>query len=167
MRFVSALWSLLFVTSCATAQTIDDIPIVVPSNPLTGRTVNVELHGYDCVLYLAPPDNPVVITRNGNAITLLVQAFVSGDPAFCVYPSGSVDFALGSFLPGSYTVQVKVQYDTFLDGTVTQLLGELPFTVNAPDMAPALNAWGMVVLVVLLAALSSGSIRKPISAVGA
>ena len=31
MRFVSAPWSLLFITTCATAQTIDDTPIVVPS----------------------------------------------------------------------------------------------------------------------------------------
>jgi hypothetical protein len=101
-------------------------------------------------LYLAPPDNPVVITRNGNAVTLLVQAFVSEDPIFCIYPGVPVSFAIGAFAPGNYAVQVEVQYDTFPEGLVTQTLGALPFTVTALDAAPSRSAWASWTLMVLL-----------------
>lgn len=66
------------------AQTIVDTPILNPPAPLAGQTVHVELHGIPCVFYFSGPDYPPVVSRNGNAVRLVVQAYVSSDPDFCI-----------------------------------------------------------------------------------
>ena len=140
---------------CATAQTIIDTPVLNPENPAAGQGINVELHGNACVLYLSAPDTPVVVTRNGNAITLLVQAIVSSDGDFCIYPTMTVPFSIGAYTAGKYTVQVDAQYQEFLGGTITQTLGTLAFVVSGAVPVPALNAVGLLLSGLSLAAAAS------------
>jgi len=140
--------------ACATrtmfAQTIVDTPVLNPTAPVAGQAVNVELHGNPCVLYIYSPVESGVVTRNGNAITLTVQAIVSPDLDFCIYPTFTVAYPIGAYAPGSYTVQVDAQYDEFLGGTITQTLGTLPFVVAAPRPVPALNGLMLVLLTLLI-----------------
>jgi hypothetical protein len=132
------------------AQTIVDTPVLNPAAPIAGQTVNVDLHGSPCVLYLTPPDYPSVVTRDANAITLVVQAYVSSDPDFCIYPTFTISYPIGAFGPGHYTVQVDAQYPEFLGGTITQTLGTLPFNVSAPRPVPALSGLMLVLLTLLI-----------------
>ena len=132
----------------AHAQSIVDTPILVPANPVAGQQIYVEVHPTPCVLYFN--DTPPLVTRDGNAITMFQEAYVSPDPDFCIYPSGSLDLPLGSFAAGSYTVQVDVHYETLLNGPVTQTLGILPLIVSAPEAIPLLSIWSAAVLIVLL-----------------
>jgi hypothetical protein len=134
------------------AQTIEDTPVLNPANPAIGETVNVELHGNPCVIYFTPPDTPVVVTRNGNSIMLLVQAYVSTDPILCNFPSASFSFSIGAYGPGSYTVQVDVQYKEFFGGTITQTLGILAFDVVAAKAVPTLSDLGLMLLAFALVA---------------
>jgi len=138
---------------CATsalAQSIVDTPVLSPASPLAGQPVNVELHGYACVLYLSPPDTPFTVTRSGGAITLLVQAVVSPDQDFCIYPVDTSRYAIGTFAPGNYTVTVQAQYENFFAEEITQTLGVLQLAVTGPTQVPALSAWGALLLALCL-----------------
>ena len=140
---------LMLFALCATsalAQSIVDTPVLSPNSPLAGQPVNVELHGYACVLYLSPPDTPFVVTRNGSAITLLVQAVVSPDQDFCIYPVDTTSYAIGMFAPGNYTVTVQAQYENFFAEEITQTLGVLLLNARGPMQVPALSTWGASVL---------------------
>src|SRR5215831_2396461 len=99
------------------AQTIEDTPVLNPTAPAPGQAVSVELHGNPCVLYFYdPPIETGTVTRNGNTIVLTVQAYVSSDSDFCIYPSNTIPYPIGSYGPGSYTVRVDAQYQEFLGG---------------------------------------------------
>jgi len=156
--WVRALPGTLFICALQLqAQTIYDTPILNPSAPAAGQPISVELHGSPCVLYIYdPPVETGVVTRNGSAITLTVQAVVSPDLDFCIYPTFTVPYPIGAYSPGSYTVQVDAQYQEFLGGTTTQTLGTLPFVVAAPRAVPALNG----LMLALLASLLSISALK-------
>lgn len=150
-------------TSSVSAQGIEDTPVLNPANPSAGQPVSVELHGNPCVIYFTAPDTPVVVTRNGNSITLLVQAYVSTDPILCNFPNATYAFSIGAYGPGSYTVQVDAQYDPFFGDTITQTLGTLAFDVvvaNAVKAVPVLDDVGLMLLVLTLgAAVWIASIR--------
>jgi hypothetical protein len=149
---VLALLIALFLACAAQvafAQPIVDTPVLNPANPVAGQTVNVELHGNPCVLYVFSPDSPGVITRKGNAITLLVQAIVSGDADFCIYPTFTVSYPIGAYGAGEYTVQVDAQYQ-ILDGTTTQTLGTLSFIVTGPKRVPAMSTLMLLLLASLM-----------------
>ena len=133
-------------------QSIVDTPVFVPVSPAVGQTVNVEVHGYACVLYLTPPDTPYDVMRNGGAVTLTVRAVVSPDQDFCIYPTQTELYSIGSFLPGHYTVTVRAQYTNFFNQPITQTLGTLEFTVQAPERVPTLSGWGQFLLVLSLGA---------------
>jgi hypothetical protein len=133
------------------AQTIYDTPALNPSAPASGQPISVELHGNPCVLYIYdPPNETGVVSRNGSSITLTVQAVVSPDFDFCIYPTFTVPYPIGAYTPGNYTVQVDAQYEEFLGGTVTQTLGTLPFVVAAPRPVPTLSGLMLALLTLLM-----------------
>jgi hypothetical protein len=132
------------------AQTIYDTPVLNPSTPAAGQPISVELHGNPCVLYIYTPDQPGVVAQNGSAITLIVQAVVSPDLDFCIYPSFTVSYPIGAYAPGSYSVQVDVQYEEFLGDTITQTLGTLPFVIAARRPVPALDGLMLMLLTLLM-----------------
>ena len=130
-------------------DSIVDTPVLYPPNPVAGQAVSVLVHGGACVLYLNDPSPAAAstVTRQGDAIKLTVQAIVAPS-GFCIYPVGTAPpYPIGSYEPGSYSVEVDAQYETFFGGKVTQVLGVIPFTVSAPVSAPTLSSFALTLLV--------------------
>jgi hypothetical protein len=141
--------ALSFPVLAPAQESIVDTPVLDPANPVAGQPVSVLVHGGICVLYLNDPSPSAAstVTRQGNAVKLTVQAIVAPS-GFCVYPAGTAPpYPIGSFEPGTYTVEVDAQYETFLGGTVTQVLGVIPFSVSASASVPILSSWTLVLLV--------------------
>ena len=72
------------------------------------------------------------------------------DPILCCYLIEESATPIGSFPPGSYTLQVNRWYQDGFGGTTTETLGVLPFTVEGAAAPPTpLPALGLPLLAVL------------------
>jgi hypothetical protein len=71
------------------------------------------------------------------------------DPILCCYLIEESATPIGSFPPGSYTLQVNRWYQDGFGGTTTETLGVLPFTVEGAAAPPTpLPALGLPLLAV-------------------
>lgn len=136
----AALVLLIFFQNSAHAFV--DPPVLVPTNPVAGQTVSINVTAGDCdVMGGAPP----VVSIQGSNIHVLLQSGHSIDPEFCTFPTFTASYVIGSFGPGSYVMQVD---RTYLgdNGTVTETIGTLAFTVTALAGTPTLGGWGRALL---------------------
>jgi len=151
-RAISA-FALLLVSllTCSWAHAFVDPPVLVPTNPADGQPVSVSITAGTCDLF--SPDGSTV-TRSGNDTHLIAQSGHSNDVEFCTYPTLTTTYLLGTFLPGSYTVQVDRQY-LGNNGLVTETLATLSFAVAAIATTPTLGAGGLLLLISLLLIVSA------------
>lgn len=142
---VIAVWLFVAVFSPLASAFVGP-PILVPAQPLAGQTVSVSIGVGVCDAFIERAGFPQ-ITRNGNAIRIVLAAVHYTDPAICMYPTGTNVTPVGEFPAGSYTLQVDREYDDLFNGDIIETLGILPFTVAVPPAppvaAPSLNAFGL------------------------
>ena len=155
-----ALWCLLLVRP---ADAFVDPPWITPEHPQAGETVYVNLrYGVCDVIGIAPI--PPEITQDGSAVRILFWSGHYTDPIQCIYPTESGATAIGSFPPGSYTLQVDRAYQVYGMGTQTETLGTLPFTVEGgavpPTGAPTLDLFGPAALAALMARIAHKRLRN-------
>ena len=90
------------------------------------------------------------------------------DPLFCDYGVGTLTRQLGTYLPGDYTLTVKLLYLSRLtpSGFQTDTLGVAPFTVaggpmpSAPIGTPTLGAFGLFAFTLLLMGVAALALRR-------
>lgn len=131
-------------------------PIVVPQHPVAGKEVGVKVGAGQCDLFLFDP--PPQVTRTENSIHLIVHIDHHDDPILCVGDPNIIDYltySIGTFAPGSYTVQVdRWYYDFFMD-VHNETIGIIPFSVAdglQPDSVPSLSFAGQIALAIALLA---------------
>jgi hypothetical protein len=131
-----------------------DLPYITPANPAIHELVSVNIYGGECDLV----DMGVVLpltTQKGSEITILFTGIHEGDPEWCYYHIGTSTFHLGTFPPGSYTLDVERRYGTPFGTWAQETLGVIPFTVAGAPTAPAeAPASSSASLAILLAALT-------------
>jgi hypothetical protein len=134
--FTSALL-LLGLLGFRPAYAFVDPPWVTPEHPQANETVDVNLRFGICDVILTgqiPPE----ITQSGSSVRILLWSVHNTDPTLCNYPIWTAAVPVGSFPPGSYTLQVDRWYQSGLGGgTTTETLGVLPFTVEGGAAPPA------------------------------
>ena len=145
-----ALLCLLFVRP---VHAFVDPPWITPEHPPAGESVYVNVRSGICDI-ITTGQIPPEITQIGSAVRILLWSDHYTDPIQCTQPIDISAIAIGSFAPGSYTLQVDRWYQVRGMGTQTEVLGILPFTVAggvSPVHAPALDRFGLVLLAVLMA----------------
>ncbi len=160
--FVHAL-GLLCLLLVRPSHAFIDPPWITPEHPQAGETIYVNLRSGVCdVITIAPI--PPEITQDGSAVRILVWSGHYTDPIQCIYPTESGAIAIGSFPPGSYTLQVDRWYQIYGMGTQIETLGTLPFTVEdgavPPTAAPTLDFFGLAALAALMARIAHKRLRN-------
>jgi hypothetical protein len=132
-----------------TAYGFFDPPYLTPALPAAGDTVSVNIHDGICDGIIGIPGYPQ-ITQNGSSIRILLWSASYTDPILCNIPEGTGTYVVGSYPPGSYTLQVDREYFGDVGEILTETLGVIPLTVAGggaqPIALPASNAVSLVVL---------------------
>ena len=132
-----------------------DPPYLTPANPVAGELVSVNIYGGECDLVDMGINWPPPVTQQGNEITILFTGIHEGDPEFCYYGVGTATYPVGTFPPGSYTLDVERRYLSFSAVWVQETLGIIPFSVSGTQPqqifeAPTLSIAGFASLLLLL-----------------
>lgn len=158
----AALVALCFLFA-KSANAFIDPPYLTPTQPLTGQTVSVSIHGGVCDGVGTIPGYPQE-TREGNAIRILLWGASYTDPLLCNIPIGTATYAVGAYPAGSYTLQVDRDYQGDLGGILTETLGIIPFTVAGaaaqPAALPSLDGVGLGVLGLAIIAVVWSVVRR-------
>jgi len=130
-----------------------DPPYITPANPAVSDNIFVNVYGGQCDLLnigVVPP----VVTKQGNAITILFTGTHEGDPEFCIYGIGTTTYPVDSYPAGSYTLEVDRRYLSFSAVWIQETLGIIPFTVSGvptqPIETPTLSSAGFASLFLVL-----------------
>jgi hypothetical protein len=142
-----------------------DPPYITPANPTAGDAVSVNVYGGECDVLnigIVPP----VAEQHGREITILFTGIHEGDPEWCYFSLATESFPVGTYPPGTYTLQVDRRYSTVFGTWVRETLGIIPFTVTGapsaqPIAAPTLSTAGLagLLLMVIGAALCAFRVR--------
>ena len=152
------LRSLLIVALALCAQRASaflDPPYVTPANPTAGELMSVNIYGGECDVADDGVVWPPPVTQQGNTITILLTGIHEGDPEFCYFGIGTATYSIGTFPPGSYTLDVERRYLSFSAVWVQETLGIIPFTVSGAQPqqifeAPTLSIAGFASLLLVL-----------------
>lgn len=131
-----------------------DPPYITPVNPTAGETISVNVYRGECDVLnigIVPP----VVEQHGSEITALFTGIHETDPVWCIYSIGIETVPIGSYPPGSYTLDVERRYGNPFGEWSQETLGIIPFTVagappTQPIGAPALSVLGLVSLLLAL-----------------
>jgi hypothetical protein len=146
-----------------TAYGFLDPPYLTPALPAAGDTVSVNIHDGICDGIIGIPGYPQV-TQNGSSIRILLWSASYTDPILCNIPEGTGTYVVGSYPPGSYTLQVDREYFGDLGEILTETLGVIPFTVaggaTQAVALPVLNLYGLGGLGLVLFMLARSKLRR-------
>jgi hypothetical protein len=157
-RIVVALAFAFPFALISTAHAFVDPPTLDPAHPLSGQTVSVDIYVGGCDMFMI---DPPAITRSGNTIRMVLQSISTPFSDFCIYPTGTYVFPVGTFPAGAYSLQIDRVYMDFNGLPVTQILGVLAFTATAPvSGVPALGCSGTFLFAGLLLVLAVMPLRR-------
>lgn len=160
----SALGLLLGLFS-SVAQAEFGTPYVTPAQPVTDDMlfVNVPIYQIEyCEGIVNVGDYPL-ITRDGNAITILFNAVRFLSLELCPFTPGIATQSFGIYPPGSYTLTVQLRYPDVGGDWVIETLDILPFMVGAPPNPVAVPIWDRsyaIACILLLLFMGSLALRR-------
>jgi hypothetical protein len=132
-RYVALLLALVFAVFASPAQAFLDPPFITPSAPFAGDLVSVNIRYGVCDLVFGVAER----TQNGNSIHVVLSGVHYDDVFMCNFGDGGTGvFPVGSYPPGSYTLQIDFFYYSTTGIPETIPLGVVPFTVTAAPVAP-------------------------------
>ena len=163
MKVLTHALVLLCVLVLQPAQAFIDPPWITPESPQANETVYVNLRFGICDAILDDFKEPE-ISQQGSNIRILFSSVHHTDPILCFYPELMAAWPVGTFPPGTYTLQVDRWYQNGLEGDITtETLGVLPFTVagviGPPTSVPTLGTLLPFALAALLALLAIARLR--------
>ena len=152
-KFMRSAIMLAIVLLSQLANAFVEPPTLSPTNPMENQTVSVNIRIGVCDAFIEQTGYPQ-ITQSGNAIRILIPSIHAFDSSFCNFGTGIAIDPIGSYPPGSYTVQVDRTYTAVgPTRTVVETLGILSFTVAAAPAPAVLPTTGLIGLLALFATL--------------
>jgi hypothetical protein len=139
-------------------------PYLTPAQPTENDLIEVNMYSDECDIVDGGVVWPPPVTTQDDQITILLTGSHEDDPLFCIFGPGVETFPVGTFPPGSYTLDVERRY-TALGGWIRETLGDLDFTVTgvAPPAvaaeAPALSNACLFLLVLATAGIALRGLR--------
>jgi len=133
-------------------------PYLTPQHPTENDAISVNLYSDQCDVVDAGIPWPPPVTSQESQVTILFTGIHEEDPEFCYFGVGTSSYPVGTFLPGSYTLNVERRYMDF-SGWIQETLGVITFTVSdvpspQPIEAPTLSAAGLGGLLLALLAMA-------------
>ena len=150
MRRLLFLLGIALAAAAPSAAAFWNAPIIIPIHPVSGEPVSLSIYGGQCDAFF----DTFEITRTGNLVRIVADG--SHYEAFCFYGNEESVFSLGTFLPGTYTVELFHRYEpqTFPAQPVTTVpVATIAFTVSesAPAPVPAIGPIGIGFAILLIA----------------
>ena len=145
-------WSLVasLLVICVVASTsalaFIDPPVLVPANPQAGDAIAVSIRYGECDGISA---DPPVVTQTGNSIHMLLETVHWGDFILCNITPFTSEFSVGTFPPGTYTLQVERYYENAVPEPVYEVLANITFTVQGGAQPNTLPSTGFLTLLAL------------------
>jgi hypothetical protein len=142
-------------------------PYLTPSNPKAGDLISVNIYHDECDLVDDGINWPPPVTQEGNEITVLFTGIHEGDPEWCYYGVGTSIYPVGSFPPGTYTLDVERRYMGIGGDWIQETLAIIPFAVSGrppqqPVQAPTLGVAGLAGLCLALIATALLTVRRKV-----
>lgn len=155
---------LVLVTQAWAADAFYDPPTLNPPAPVEGQEVSIDIRAGECHQFIGDPRDGVV-TRNGAQVQIVVPALFNG---FCTFPTRTRPYVVGTFSPGSYSLEVWYQLAPVSGGGPPRFMGQLSFDVAPQGVAvetpiPALSPLSKLLLI-LASIVIAGIYRKKVSA---
>jgi len=148
----------LFFTLARPASAYIGSPYLTPLQPTPYDAISVNVYSDQCDVIDMGITWPPPVTVQGSEITMLFTGIHEGDPEFCYFGAGISSYPVGTFPPGSYTLDVERRYVSFSGNWIQETLGIIPFTVTGnappPTMPVSTPALGTSASGILLLALS-------------
>lgn len=143
------------------AHAFYDPPTLNPAAPVEGQEISIDIRAGDCHLFDGDPRDGVV-TQNGNQIKITVPARFNG---FCTFPTRTRPYIVGTFPPGSYTLEVWFQLNPLSGGGAPWFLGRLSFDVAPQGVAvetpiPALSTLSKLLLALACLAFAAAYMHR-------
>lgn len=136
-------------------------PSLIPGQPYAGEPVSFAITTGFCDLLLGTEETH----REDNHIYAVIDGVRA--EALCAYPTIDSVFDIGTFAPGTYTLQVDYSY--FYPGAPNDIsvetVGTIQFDVapssdSVATSVPGLNAAGKIGLLIVLALISFVALRR-------
>lgn len=149
------------MTTALSAPAFYDPPTLNPPAPVAGQEISIDIRAGACHLFDGDPRDGVV-TRNGDHIRIVVPALFNG---FCTFPTRTRPYVVGTFPPGSYTLEVWYQLAWVSGGGPPWFMGRLSFDVAPQGVAvetpiPALSTLSKLFLILASVVIASVHRRK-------
>ena len=145
-RSLVLTWVVVCVIASVSAQAFIDPPVLVPANPQAGDAIAVSIRSGDCDGFLTTPP---VVTQTGNSIHILLESLHWGDIILCNITPFTSEFPVGTFPPGTYTLQVERYYENAVPEPVFEVLANITFTVQGGTQPNTLPSTGFLTLLAL------------------
>jgi hypothetical protein len=151
-----------------TAAAFLDPPYLTPEHPTAGDTITLNIRGGVCDGIGSGNGYPR-ISQEGSHIRIVLWSVSYHDSELCNIPVGIATETIGTYPAGSYTLQVDRDYFDGGGDLRTESLGAIPFTVAGnggvpqPVAAPALDACGLVLLLLGLIGIASRERKRSAS----
>lgn len=168
VRRINGLLALTLALFAPPASAFLDAPYITPANPVAGQLVSVNIYGGECDLVDMGISWPPPVTQQGSSIEILFTGIHEVNPEWCYYGLGTATYPVGTFSPGSYTLDVERRYGTIFGEWEQETLGTISFTVSAtpsrlPVDTPTLNRGALAVLLIALVGVALRNLRERVA----
>ena len=165
---IKRLLTLALALCARPASAFLDPPYLTPANPMAGELVSVSIYGGECDIADDGVVWPPPVSQEGNAITIFFTGIHEVNPEWCYFGVGTATYAVGTFPPGNYTLDLERRYGTIFGEWAQDTLGILPFTVSAAPQqqlieTPTLNPEGLAALLLALAGVALRVLPKRVA----
>lgn len=155
--FLETVAALVLLSACPASAYVSP-PVLVPSSPLAGEVLAIDVTAGSCDLFLGSP-TPIPVTRNGADLRVVLPSRHETNTTFCNYGTGTGRYITTSFPAGNYTLQIDRSYPT-LFGTVTEPFATVPLIVRGVAQESPIPATGPLALLILAAGLALIAARR-------
>lgn len=159
-RYFRGLVAALAMLSACPASAVVSPPVLVPSSPLAGEVLSIDVTAGTCDAFLGST-TPIPVTQNGTNLRVVLPSLHETNSLFCNYGSGTGRYVISAFQAGTYTLQIDRSYSTVF-GTVVEPLATTQLVVRGVAQETPMPATSPLALLILAAGLALIAARKKI-----
>lgn len=131
-------------------------PVLVPSSPLAGEVLVIDVTAGTCDAFLGST-TPIPVTQHGASLRVVLPSWRETNITFCNYGTGTGRYVTSAFRAGTYTLQIDRTYPT-LFGPVVEPLAITQLVVRGAEQErpiPVASPWVLLTLAAGLALIGT------------
>lgn len=163
-RYFQRLLAALALMSAYPASAFVSPPVLVPSSPLAGEVLSIDVTAGICDVFLGSI-TPIPVTQDGTNLRVVLPSRHEGSGTFCNFGTSTGRYVISSFPAGIYTLQIDRNYLTVF-GPVVKPLATTQLVVRGVMHETPIPATSPLALLILVAGLAFIAARKRFLVVG-